>query len=269
MESKVADTSAGNADNSDPTNTNAKTKKRKYAPKKKGEQTANNEDNSSQTNPRKRKYAPKTKEKKMGATNNNNIPYGISSNNNSNNLNTKAIPLKERIVKLNLNNDIEEIMYGYGDNWPCNRETMQLIEHLTYEYISNVCHGALKIAEITSKLDKECFLFLLRKQPTKYKRVMHLLQANEGIKSSQKVEYADGFDDEKEPLEAQHTNIISNHTENQVANAVDMNTNNTLSNPNTNSNAPSIMVDETDITEEELLNFEDEDEDIAEDGIEE
>jgi hypothetical protein len=50
---------------------------------------------------------------------------------------------------------------------------------------------ALEIAQITGKLDKECFQFLLRKDSHKFNRVKKLMEANDELKSVQNVALTD------------------------------------------------------------------------------
>lgn len=114
-----------------------------------------------------------------------------------------------------MNEDIEEMMYGFGDEWPPNSETTALMEALVKEYIEDlanrvlffyflkilsfncfaflyVCvYQALEVAEISGKLDKECFQFLFRKDSHKFTRVKKLIEANEELKAVQNVALTD------------------------------------------------------------------------------
>ena len=90
--------------------------------------------------------------------------------------------------------DIEEMMYGYGDSWPSNPESVKLMEALVTDYIHALCTNALKVSELTGKIDKESFLFLIRKDKVKYERVLKLLKVNEEMKSMQKIEFNQDFD---------------------------------------------------------------------------
>lgn len=87
--------------------------------------------------------------------------------------------------------DIEEMMFGFGDNWPPDSSAVNLIESLTTSYLENLGTRALDVAELRGKLDKECFMFLVRKDRKKFTRVHKLLKSNEELKTVQKVELVD------------------------------------------------------------------------------
>jgi hypothetical protein len=50
---------------------------------------------------------------------------------------------------------------------------------------------ALEVAEVTGKLDKECFMFLVRKDRHKFSRVNRLIKANEELKRVQNTFLSD------------------------------------------------------------------------------
>ena len=82
------------------------------------------------------------------------------------------------------------MMFGFGDSWPPNIESVNLVEALTTEYIQDLSARALQVADLrpNGKLDKECFLYLVRKDRNKFQRVNNLLATNKEIKKVQKVE---------------------------------------------------------------------------------
>jgi transcription initiation factor TFIID subunit 13 len=90
-----------------------------------------------------------------------------------------------------IHGDIEEMMFGFGDEWPPNEEAVDFVSGLVTEYIQDLSERALQVAELRGKLDKECFMFLVRKDRRKFSRVHKLLKANEDIKKVQKVELKD------------------------------------------------------------------------------
>ena len=89
-----------------------------------------------------------------------------------------------------LSNDIADMMFGFGDSWPPNIESVDVVESLVTEYIQDLSARALQVAELrpNGKLDKECFLYLVRKDRSKFQRVNSLLLKNKEIKNIQKVE---------------------------------------------------------------------------------
>ena len=84
--------------------------------------------------------------------------------------------------------DIEEMMFGFGDEWPPDADAVRLLESYVVNYIEDLAVRALEIAELRGKLDKECFMFLVRKDRKKFSRVHKLLKSNEELKTVQKVE---------------------------------------------------------------------------------
>jgi transcription initiation factor TFIID subunit 13 len=105
-----------------------------------------------------------------------------------------------RKSKHQLYDDVEEMMYGFGDKWPPDPHSVELVEALTVKYIQEICREAQEVADFTSKLDKNCFLFVIRKDRRKFTRAVQLLKANDEIRRVQKSEIA-SIEDSK-PAEA-------------------------------------------------------------------
>ncbi len=84
-------------------------------------------------------------------------------------------------------------MFGFGDKWPPDSGAVRMLEALVIEYIQDLGVRAKQVAEMRpgGKLDKECFLFLVRKDRRKFQRVHRLLTANEELKRVQKVDIVD------------------------------------------------------------------------------
>lgn len=94
----------------------------------------------------------------------------------------------KRKRKTAMQGDIEEMMYGFGDVWPPKQESVELIESMVTNYIENLALRAKDVSELRGKLDKECFMFVVRKDRSKFSRVCQLLSANEELKNAQKME---------------------------------------------------------------------------------
>ena len=90
-----------------------------------------------------------------------------------------------------MTDDMMDMMYGFGDEWPPNPESVTMLENLVAEYIGNLASRALDVAEVTGKLDKECFMFLVRKDRLKFNRIQKLIKANEELKSVRDILLAD------------------------------------------------------------------------------
>ena len=87
--------------------------------------------------------------------------------------------------------NIEEMMFGFGDAWPPDKESVALVEAIAIEYIQNLTLKAQEVASMTGKLDKECFLYLVRKETAKFSRVNQLLSAHEELKQAQDMQLSD------------------------------------------------------------------------------
>jgi transcription initiation factor TFIID subunit 13 len=87
--------------------------------------------------------------------------------------------------------DLEEMMFGFGDGWPPNKDSVALVEILVKQYIEDICLEAKELARLKggagAKLDVESFLFLVRKEPRKYNRLVQLLTANEELKKAKSL----------------------------------------------------------------------------------
>lgn len=87
--------------------------------------------------------------------------------------------------------DIEEMMYGFGDKWPPQAESVDLIEELAVSYIQDLCRRAVEVADFTGKLDKQCFMYAVRKDSRKFSRAYTLLKANDELKKVQNTTIAE------------------------------------------------------------------------------
>ena len=94
--------------------------------------------------------------------------------------------------QMQLGPDIEDMLFGFGDAWPANAAVVHSLEDLVIAYIRDLTLQALRVAACRprGKLDKECFLFLVRKEAGKFKRVHHLLNTNEELKAAKKIDIA-------------------------------------------------------------------------------
>ena len=88
-------------------------------------------------------------------------------------------------------------MYGFGDSWPPNHGAVSVVESLVEDYIADLTARAEAVAQLRGKLDKECFMFVVRKDRAKFNRVHRLLKANDEIKSARQLEYKEKENDDK------------------------------------------------------------------------
>lgn len=88
--------------------------------------------------------------------------------------------------KVDLKREIEDMLYGFGDESPSDVETVTLVEALAAQYIENLTAQALVVADMRGKLDEDCFKFVVRKDNAKFGRIQKLLTAHEEIKQANK-----------------------------------------------------------------------------------
>lgn len=86
------------------------------------------------------------------------------------------------------------MMYGFGDDQNPYTESVDLLEDLVIEYITEMTHRAMEIGR-TGRVQVEDIVFLVRKDSRKYARVKDLLTMNEELKKARKafdeVKYAE------------------------------------------------------------------------------
>lgn len=102
---------------------------------------------------------------------------------------------------------VKRMMFGFGDDAEPLDDTAELMEDLVVEYVHSMVlqyagprlgrthpgltlvselyqtKKALDMAAIKGKLDTECFIFLIRKDPERYERIAELLRANDEFRA--------------------------------------------------------------------------------------
>ncbi|XP_026285109.1 transcription initiation factor TFIID subunit 13 [Frankliniella occidentalis] len=86
------------------------------------------------------------------------------------------------------------MMYGFGDDQNPYTESVDLLEDLVIEFITEMTHKGMEIGR-TGRVQVEDIVFLVRKDSRKYARVKDLLTMNEELKKARKafdeVKYVD------------------------------------------------------------------------------
>ena len=83
------------------------------------------------------------------------------------------------------------MMYGFGDEQNPYSESVDLLEDLVIEYITEMTKKAMEVGR-QGRITVEDVIFLIRKDPKKYSRVKELLLMNEELRKARKA-----FDDIK------------------------------------------------------------------------
>lgn len=96
-----------------------------------------------------------------------------------------------RKSKYGMYEDIEEMLFGFGDDWPPAADTVELVEDLAVKYIKDLCQRAVQVAGYTGKLDKQCFMYAVRKDTRKFTRAYALLKANEELRAARTTTIAE------------------------------------------------------------------------------
>ncbi|KAG2781200.1 hypothetical protein PC129_g13600 [Phytophthora cactorum] len=99
-------------------------------------------------------------------------------------------------VRGELVESIKHMLFGFGDEAEPMDETSELMEDLAVEYVHAMTKKAMELATIKGKLDTECFIFLIRKDPERYDRIAELLRANDEFRAA----LNSGFDPSDEKM---------------------------------------------------------------------
>ncbi|XP_059046145.1 transcription initiation factor TFIID subunit 13 isoform X1 [Achroia grisella] len=78
------------------------------------------------------------------------------------------------------------MMYGFGDDQNPYTESVDFLEDLVMEFITETTHRAMEVGR-TGRVQVEDIIFLVRKDPRKYARVKDLLTMNEELKKARKA----------------------------------------------------------------------------------
>ena len=92
---------------------------------------------------------------------------------------------------LGMESNLEEMMYGFGDVWPPNPGSVKMLTGIVENYIEDISIRAVQTSEMRGKLDKECFLYVVRKERRLFNRAARLLKAHEELRNVQKESLSD------------------------------------------------------------------------------
>ncbi|KAM7055104.1 transcription initiation factor TFIID subunit 13 isoform 3-T3 [Molossus nigricans] len=88
----------------------------------------------------------------------------------------------QRLLKL----QVRCMMYGFGDDQNPYTESVDILEDLVIEFITEMTHKAMSIGR-QGRVQVEDIVFLIRKDPRKFARVKDLLTMNEELKRARKA----------------------------------------------------------------------------------
>ena len=82
--------------------------------------------------------------------------------------------------------EIRCMMYGFGDDQNPYTESVELIEELVIEFITELTQKASQIGR-PGRVQVEDIVYLIQKDPQKYSRVKDLLTMNEELKKARRA----------------------------------------------------------------------------------
>jgi transcription initiation factor TFIID subunit 13 len=100
-------------------------------------------------------------------------------------------PKKKRLF----HRELKYMMHGFGDDPNPYSETVDLVEELVVQFITEMTVKAMEVGK-SGRVHVNDIIFIIRKDPKKYSRVKDLLMMKEQIDKAKKA-----FSDDSEPLE--------------------------------------------------------------------
>ena len=91
--------------------------------------------------------------------------------------------------------ELKYMMHGFGDDANPYSETVDLVEELVVQFITEMTVKAMEVGK-SGRVHVNDIIFIIRKDPKKYSRVKDLLMMKEQIDKAKKA-----FSDDSEPLE--------------------------------------------------------------------
>ncbi|KAL6081909.1 hypothetical protein STEG23_003528, partial [Scotinomys teguina] len=85
-----------------------------------------------------------------------------------------------------ITDEVRCMMYGFGDDQNPYTESVDILEDLVIEFITEMTHKAMSIGR-QGRVQVEDIVFLIRKDPRKFARVKDLLTMNEELKRARKA----------------------------------------------------------------------------------
>ena len=84
------------------------------------------------------------------------------------------------------------MLYGFGDEQVPYTETVELLDDLLIQYITEMTVKAMNVGK-KGRVHVEDIVYLIRKDPKKYARVKELLTMNEELKKARKAFDAESY----------------------------------------------------------------------------
>lgn len=95
-------------------------------------------------------------------------------------------PLEAEKRKKLFTKELRCMMYGFGDDQNPYSESVDVLEDLVIEFITEMTKKSLEVGR-TGRISVEDVIFLIRKDAKKYSRVKELLLMNEELRKARKA----------------------------------------------------------------------------------
>ncbi|XP_052240734.1 transcription initiation factor TFIID subunit 13-like isoform X1 [Dreissena polymorpha] len=100
--------------------------------------------------------------------------------------NEEDVHIETKRKKIFSKESVRCMMYGFGDDQNPYTESVDLIEDLVIEYITEMTKKAIEVGR-PGRISVEDIIFLIRKDPKKYSRVKELLTMSEELRKARKA----------------------------------------------------------------------------------
>lgn len=120
------------------------------------------------------------------------VPGGAVSHGSSSSSHDGPPPQKKRRL---FHRELKYMMHGFGDDPNPYSETVDLVEELVIQFITEMTLKAMEVGK-SGKVHVNDIIFIIRKDPKKYSRVRDLLMMKEQIDKAKKA-----FSEESEPFD--------------------------------------------------------------------
>ncbi|KAI8054459.1 transcription initiation factor IID, 18kD subunit-domain-containing protein [Syncephalis plumigaleata] len=90
--------------------------------------------------------------------------------------------------------DLRLMMFGFGDVPHPDMDTVNVLEEMVIDYITDMCHQAARLSSNKNKVTVDDFKYVLRHDSKKLARVEELIRMSEDIKAARKIVNMPEFD---------------------------------------------------------------------------
>ena len=93
---------------------------------------------------------------------------------------------RETDARATVDATVAYMMYGFGDAKEPDPDSIELMEDMLVDYLTNVAHRAMEVAERRGRMQTEDLLYVIRNDRKKFARVDELLEMNAKLKDARR-----------------------------------------------------------------------------------